>query len=55
MINEIMYDDRFWITILIVLVFIFIIGIQLAIIAIVLWIIFLWWNKNKHRIPPLDK
>ncbi len=55
MFEDILYDDKFWIIILIVLVFIFILGIRFVLIAIILWIIFLWWNKYKNKIPPLDK
>ena len=55
MLDDIMYDEKFWIIILIVLVFIFILGIQLVLIAIIFWIIFLLWNKYKIKIPPFDK
>jgi hypothetical protein len=54
MLEDFLYDDKFWVIILIVLVFIFILGIHFVLIAIILWIVFLWWNKYKIKIPPFD-
>jgi hypothetical protein len=55
MFEDFLYDEKLWIIILIVLVIIFVLGIQLILIAIILWIIFLLWNKYKIKMPPFDK
>ena len=53
--EDFLYDEKFWLIILIVLVIIFFIGIQFAIILVILWLIFLWWNKYKTKVSPFDK
>jgi hypothetical protein len=52
MLEDLLYDEKFWIMILIILLIIFIFGIMFAMIAVIAWLIFLWWNKYKSRIPP---
>lgn len=54
MVDDLLYDEKMWILILIVLIIISI-GIRFAIIAVIAWLIFLWWNRFKFRIPPSDK
>jgi hypothetical protein len=53
--EDFLYDEKFWIMLLIVLLVIFLLGIQFAIIVVIIWLIFLWWNKYKIKIPPSDK
>jgi hypothetical protein len=55
MVEDFLYDEKFWITILIVLVIISF-TMPIAIIAVVVWIILILWNKYKlGLIPPLKK
>lgn len=55
MLEDYLYDEKFWIVILIALFVIFILGILFAIIVIMLWLVFLWWNKYMIKPPPFDK
>ncbi len=55
MLEELLYDEKFWIMILVVLFVVFIFGILFAMIAVILWLAFLWWNKYRIRIRPSDK
>jgi hypothetical protein len=53
MIEDLLYDEKFWIMMLVVLFIIFVLGILPAMLAVVAWLIFLWWNKYKSRLPPI--
>lgn len=55
MLEDLLYDEKFWIMILVVLFLIFIFNIVYAMIAVIAWLIFLWWSKYKIRIPPPDE
>ena len=53
--EDIMYNEKIWIIILFVMIFIVILGVYLVIIAILLWILFILWHQYKIKIPPFDK
>lgn len=55
MIEDFLQDEKVWIMILIILFIVFVFGIIYAMIAVIAWLIFLWWNKYKIRIPPPDE